>query len=88
VVAQICLGQIGGVFFFQDPMDAHNPHACDIECLNRQGNVYNIIMCPNPTAAKTVVVAMEMALKEGRQDWIPSFFEDLESPSDTRSDKR
>jgi hypothetical protein len=44
-------------------------------------NVYNIIMCPNPTAAKTVVVAMEMALKEGRQDWIPSFFQDLESPS-------
>jgi hypothetical protein len=61
-------------------MDAH-PHSCDIECLNRQGNVYNIIMCPNPTTAKTMVFAMEMALKKGCQDWIPSFFEDLESPS-------
>jgi hypothetical protein len=83
--------QFGVAFFFQDPMDAH-PHSCDIECLNRQGNnIHIIIMCPKHTTAKTGVVAMEMALKEGRQDWIPSFFEDLESPKvfrNTRRDKK
>lgn len=72
--------RLGGCIFFTDPMSAH-PHSADIECLNRQGNVHNIIMCPNPTTALAVMGTFRLALKEGLPELIPSFFSTLASPS-------
>jgi methylglyoxal synthase len=44
LVAQMCADTTGAIFFFQDPMDSH-PHSADIECLNRQTNVHNLMVC-------------------------------------------
>jgi len=80
LVAVMCTENLGGCVFFQDPMSAH-PHTADIECLNRQANVHNIIMMSNPATAFAVLTTLRIALKEGRAELIPSFFQTLESPS-------
>ena len=80
LVAVMCTENLGGCVFFQDPMSAH-PHTADIDCLNRQANVHNILMMTNPATAFTVLTTLRIALKEGRADLIPSFFQTLESPS-------
>ena len=80
LVAMAVTGQLGGCIFFIDPMDAH-PHSADIECLVRQGNVYNILMMNNPSTAHVCMNSLRVALKMGRMEMIPSFFFDLESPS-------
>lgn len=80
LVAVMCTENLGGCVFFQDPMSAH-PHTADIECLNRQANVHNVIMMPNPATAFAVLTTFRIALKEGRPELIPSFFQTLESPS-------
>jgi len=80
LVAIMCTENLGGCVFFQDPMSAH-PHTADIECLNRQANVHNVLMMPNPATAFAVLSTLRLALKEGRAELIPSFFQTLESPS-------
>ncbi len=80
LIAMAATGQLGGCIFFVDPMDAH-PHSADIECLNRQGNVHNILMMHNPNTAHVCLNALRVGLKLGRIDMMPSFFFDLESPS-------
>jgi len=80
LVAIMCTENLGGCIFFQDPMSSH-PHAADIECLTRQGNVHNILMMPNPATAYACMISMRIALKEGRAEIIPSFFKTLSSPS-------
>ncbi len=79
LVAMAASGELGGCIFFVDPMDAH-PHSADIACLNRQGNVHNILMMNNPASAHTCLNSLRMALMLGRIEMMPSFFFDLESP--------
>jgi methylglyoxal synthase len=80
LVAVMCVENLGGCVFFQDPMSAH-PHSADIECLNRQANVHNVLMMPNPTTAHACMTSLRYALMKGRAERIPSFFRTLESPS-------
>ena len=76
----MCINDLGGMVFFQDPMSAH-PHTADIDCLNRQALVHNVLCMNNPASAHAGLATLRMALKEGRSDLIPSFFFTLESPS-------
>lgn len=87
LVAVMCTENLGGCVFFQDPMSAH-PHSADIECLNRQANVHNVLMMPNPASAFAIMTTLRIALKEGRAELIPSFFSTLESPSVAEYKKR
>ena len=81
LVALMCSGGLGGMLFFQDPMDAH-PHQADIDCLVRQALVHNTVMANTPTSALMMMSVFRAALKdEGKPELIPSFFFTLESPS-------
>jgi len=80
LVAIMCTERLGGCVFFQDPMSSH-PHIKDIECLTRQANVHNVIMMPNPASAHACMTTFRIALKEGKAELIPSFFQTLVSPS-------
>jgi len=80
LVAQICSGSLGGIVFFQDPMESH-AHNADIECLNRQTLIHNIMVTHNPTSALMMMTVLRTALKEGKAELIPSFFFSLEGPS-------
>ena len=80
LVSVMVTERLGACVFFTDPMSAH-PHSADIECLNRQANVHNIIMCPNPATATTLMSTFRLALNDGLPELIPSFFETLQSPS-------
>ena len=77
--ALMCQEDLGGVIFFMDPLDAH-PHNCDIETLVRLSNVGNVLLTTNPSSAHALCYLLELALREGRKDMIPSFFHTLESP--------
>lgn len=87
LVAVMCQQDLGGVFFFQDPMDQH-PHQADIDCLNRQAVVHNVLMCHNPTSAHASCYTLRLALSQGRPDLIPSFFLTAMSPSVTEYKNR
>ena len=81
LVAHMVSGKIGGIIFFQDPMDAH-PHRVDIDCLVRQALVYNVMMAMTPTSALMQVSCLRQALMgEGKPEMIPSFFFSLQSPT-------
>ncbi|VEU38642.1 unnamed protein product [Pseudo-nitzschia multistriata] len=80
LVALMVSGKIGGVMFFQDPMDSH-PHRADIDCLVRQGLVHNTIMAENPATALMLLDTMRNALMNGKAELIPSFFFSLQSPT-------
>jgi len=71
--ALMCLEDLGGVFFFQDPLSAH-PHQADIDCLNRLANVHNVILCPNPSTAHAMSLLLRFAIMKGDKGMIPSFF--------------
>ena len=77
--ALMCQEDLGGVLFFMDPLDSH-PHLCDIETLIRLSNVQNVLLATNPTSAHALCYILELALRGGRKDMIPSFFKTLESP--------
>lgn len=81
LVAHLVSGKIGGIIFFQDPMDSH-PHRADIDCLVRQALVYNTMMAETPTSALMLLHCMRSALKgDGMPELIPSFFFSLQSPT-------
>ena len=77
--ALMCLEDLGGMFFFMDPLSAH-PHQADIDCLVRLANVHNILTCINPCSAHAMSFLLKCALEQGRKDKIPSFFYSLKSP--------
>ena len=77
--ALMCLEDLGGLFFFMDPLSAH-PHQADIDCLVRLANVHNVLTCINPCSAHAMSFLLKNALLEGRKDKIPSFFCTLKSP--------
>jgi len=77
--ALMCLEDLGGCFFFQDPLSAH-PHQADIDCLTRLCNVHNILTAHNPCTAHALCFTLKCALEAGRKDKVPSFFISLKSP--------
>jgi len=77
--ALMCLEDLGGIFFFMDPLSAH-PHQADIDSLVRLANVHNILTCINPCTAHAMSFLLKCALEQGRKDKIPSFFYSLKSP--------
>jgi len=77
--ALMCLEDLGGCIFFQDPLSAH-PHQADIDSLTRLCNVHNILTANNPCTAHALCFVLKCALEAGRKDKIPSFFCSLKSP--------
>lgn len=80
IAALMCMEDLGALIFFIDPLSAH-PHQADIDSLNRLANCGNVIVCPNPTSAMSMMHTLRAALKTGNRGMIPSFFETLESPA-------
>ena len=82
IAALMCMEDLGGMIFFIDPLSAH-PHQADIDSLLRLANCGNIIVCPNPASASSMMHTLRCALQKGEQarGMIPSFFETLESPA-------
>lgn len=81
LVAYMVSGKIGGIIFFQDPMNSH-PHRADIDCLVRQGLVHNVIMAETPSSALMITSCLRQALiGKGKPELIPSFFFSLQSPT-------
>jgi methylglyoxal synthase len=81
LVALMCQGKLGGMLFFQDPMDTH-PHRADIDCLVRQVHVHNSMMANTPCTALMMMNVFRSALQgKGKPELIPSFFFTLEGPS-------
>ena len=80
LVAHMVSGLIGGIIFFQDPMDSH-PHRADIDCLVRQALVYNTLFAVTPTSAIQMVECFRIALMNNKPELIPSFFLSLQSPT-------
>jgi len=79
LVALMCMEDLGGMIFFQDPMYAH-PHQADIDCLNRQALVHDVLFVNNPTSAYAVTAAFRLALRKGSKGIISSFFHTKRSP--------
>jgi len=81
LVAHMVNGKIGGIYFFQDPMDSH-PHRADIDCLVRQVLVHNVMIAETPTSALMINNCLRHALAgKGKPELIPSFFFSLQSPT-------
>lgn len=79
LAALMCYEDLGGLFFFVDPLSPH-PHQADIESLIRLANVNNVMLCLNPTSATSTMWAVRHALTSNHVEMMPSFFETLESP--------
>lgn len=80
IAALMCMEDLGALIFFVDPLSAH-PHQADIDSLIRLANCGNVIVCPNPTSAMSMMHTLKAALETGSRGMIPSFFETLESPA-------
>ncbi|KAL7490503.1 hypothetical protein ACHAWT_000296 [Skeletonema menzelii] len=82
IAALMCMEDLGGIIFFVDPLSAH-PHQADIDSLLRLANCGNVIVCPNPASASSMMHTLRCALQKGEKarGMIPSFFETLESPA-------
>ena len=76
----MCMEDLGALIFFVDPLSAH-PHQADIDSLLRLANCGNVIICPNPTSAMSMMHTLRCALEKGSRGMIPSFFRTLESPA-------
>ena len=82
IASLMTMEDLGGLIFFVDPLSAH-PHQADIDSLLRLANCGNIIVCPNPASASTLMHTLRAVLLEGdsARGMIPSFFETMESPA-------
>ena len=78
--ALMCMEELGGIIFLQDPMDSH-PHQADIACLNRLAHVHDIPLASNPASAYAMTAVFRLALKTGDREMMKSFFETKLSPS-------
>lgn len=87
ICALMCMGELGGMVFLQDPMFSH-PHQVDIDCLNRQANVHDVYIANNPNSAYAMMSVLRKCLKKGNKARISSFFETKTSPSVAEYKKR
>lgn len=85
IAALMCMEDLGGIIFFVDPLSSH-PHQADIDSLLRLANCGNIVVCPNPASAISMMYTLRAVLLEGdsARGLVPSFFETMESPAVTR----
>jgi len=83
LVAMLCREQLGGVIFFQDPLDTH-PHDGDIDSLLRNTKIYNIMHASTTTSATMMMHTLRSGLKNGEPELLPSFFTTLQCPSVAR----
>ena len=87
LVSLMCLEELGGIVFLQDPMESHM-HQVDIDCLNRQVCVHDIYLASNASSAYAMMSVLRISLKKGNKARISSFFETKESPSVAEYKKR
>lgn len=80
LAAQICLGDVGGVIFFMDPLSSSQTHS-DVDAIVSMSNVHNVLLMQNPSSAIGMSFMLRQALKEGRKEMIPSFFVTCQSPA-------
>ena len=80
MVAMLCEGQLGGVIFFQDPLDSH-AHGGDIEGLLRNVKIYNVMHAGNTVTATMMMHTLRSGLQQSQPELLPSFFKTLECPS-------
>jgi len=71
VGALMCVEDLGGMFFFTDPLDPH-PHAADINALIRMCDVHNLMHASNPTTGDALARVLEQGLRDLTK--IPTFF--------------
>ena len=55
--ALVTQGKVSGIFFFKDPLSAHQ-HAADIEALTRICDVHNVPYATNAASGQALLVAM------------------------------
>ena len=79
----LCKEQLGGVIFFQDPLESH-AHSGDIESLLRNVKIYNIMHASTTTSATMMMHALRHGLEQGMPELLPSFFTTLQCPSVAR----
>ena len=65
----MCMEDLGALIFFIDPLSAH-PHQADIDSLNRLANCGNVIVCPNPTSAMSMMHTLKAALETGSRGMV------------------
>lgn len=80
--AMMCLHQLGGMIFFQDPLTAH-PHQPDIAALVRLASIDNIAFATNPVSATLLMLGLKGLLETNRKDLLPCFFTGSSSPAVT-----
>lgn len=83
MVAMLCEEQLGGLIFFQDPLDSH-PHVGCIESLVRNAKIYNIMHATTTVTATMLMNSLRMGLENGKSELFPSFFLSLQCPSVAR----
>ena len=82
LVASIQERDLGGIIFFQDPMENHHlMGGVDTQYLNHQVLMHNIMAADNPTSALMLTRTLRAALMEGKLEYIPSFLFSLECPT-------
>ena len=65
----MCMEDLGALIFFVDPLSAH-PHQADIDSLIRLANCGNVIVCPNPTSAMSMMHTLKCALQKGSRGMV------------------
>ena len=65
----MCMEDVGALIFFVDPLSAH-PHQADIDSLIRLANCGNVIVCPNPTSAMSMMHTLKCALQKGSRGMV------------------
>merc|ERR1712137_132534 len=78
VGALMCLEDLGGMFFFTDPLDPH-PHAADISALIRMADLHNLMHASNPGTGDALIRVLSKGLDN--PELIPTFYTTNMSPA-------
>merc|ERR1712070_206635 len=78
VGALMCVEDLGGMFFFTDPLDPH-PHVDDIKALIRMNNLYNLMHASNPSTGDALMRVLKKGLSQDKL--IPTFYVSNMSPA-------
>lgn len=90
LAVQICLHDVGGAIFFMDPLLTNNDSDTnrDANAIVTMANRHNVLIMSNPTTAVAMSHMLRMALVQGQQELIPSFFANGPSPAIEEYKKR
>lgn len=78
VGALMCVEDLGGMFFFTDPLDPH-PHAADINALIRMNDLHNLMHASNPSTGDAFIRVLKKGLTQ--PEFIPTFYGTSMSPA-------